>query len=74
MNKTMDLVNLKPKIEYINNYFIKVPTPNTFYNLIFNFLIFIDLILTLNPSLFQKVLNNLQVNDRIIFQLVSSLV
>jgi len=52
MNKTMDLVNLKPKIEYINNYFIKVPTPNTFYNLIFNFLIFIDLILTLNHSLF----------------------
>ena len=67
MNKTMDLVNLKPKIEYINNYFIKVgflnapiikvPTPNTFYNLIFGFLIFIHLILTLNPSLFQKLLN-----------------
>jgi len=84
MNKTMDLVNLKPKIENINSYFIKVgflntpiikaPTLNTFYNLIFNFFIFTDFILTLRPSLFQKVLNNLQVNGRIIFQVVSSLV
>ena len=84
MNKTMALVNLKHKIEYINNCFItvgfldapivKVPTPSTFYNLIFGFFIFIDLILKLNPSLFNKVLSNLQINGRTIFQIVSSLV